>query len=313
MAEKYVLPQQSDVVRIVRTLNGRRDAFFGIVIAVAQALPENLGTRNEPTLTAAALDPLNTNTAQLGRVDWHQALTRFTGLRHISHVDVQAGKESMAYIEVIPGGGEAIDLPALNMDDLDQPATDIADPEDTTGTVVYVNHSNGREVYHEGENSFLAENDHANDQEGPHRFSDLRSAQAFVDAQPAKVGQKMDPLTPKGTELSQSDAASGRIAMDQDKKTDPARLEAAKDKLAERVPVVGPDSVPVSSVDPNNGPTKGETTGNDYQIVDNGENRPQGAQQFSVKKNGEHVADFDTYQAAQHYIDGVEAADLQTA
>ena len=307
MAEKNVLPQQSDVVRIVRTLNGRRDAFFGIVIAVAQALPENLGTQNEPTITAAALDPLNTNTAQLGRVDWHQALTRFTGLRHISHSDVQAGKESMAYIDVVPSGGEEIDLPELNMDDLDEPAIETQDAEDTTGNVVYHDGNNGLDVVHVGENEFTVEYN-----KDTHRFSDRFSAETFAKAQVPEVGQKMDPLVPKGTELSQSDAASGRIEMDQDKKNDPARLDVAKDKMAERVPVVGPDSVPVSSVDPNT-QTKGETTDNDYQIVDNGESRPSGAQQFSVKKNGEHVADFDTHEAAQHYIDGVEVAEQQPA
>ena len=308
MAKETVLPKQSDVVRIVRTLNGRRDAFFGIVIAVAQSTPENLGTQNEPTITAAALDPLSTNTAQLGRIDWHQALTRFTGLRHLSHPDVQSGVESMSYVEVVPSGGEAIDLPALNMDDLDEPAMETADPEDTTGNTVYRDQNVGLEVVHQGEGQYTVDY-----QKNTHQFSDRLSAETFAKAQVAPVGQKMDPLVPKGTELSQSDAASGRMQMDAGKKNDPARLEAAKDKLAERVPVVGPDSVPVSSVDPNNAQTKGETTGNDYQIIDNGDSRLQGAQQFSVKKNGEHVADFDTHEAAQHYIDGVEAGQLQTA
>ena len=307
MEKEIVLPKQSDVVRIVRTLNGRRDAFFGIVIAIAPSTPENLGTQNEPTITAAALDPLATNTAQLGRIDWHQALTRFTGLRHISHADVQSGAESLAYIDVVPSGGEAIDLPDLNMDDLDEPAIETADPEDTTGNTVYRDPNNGLEVVHQGKDQYTVEYN-----KETVTFSDQYSAQFFAKAQIPLVGQKMDPLVPKGTEKTQADAATGRIEMDRGRKDTPARLEAAKNMMASRVPVVGPDSVPVSSVDPNS-QTKGETAGNDYQIVDNGDSRPEGAQQFAVKKNGEHVADFDTHEAAQHYIDGVEAAQLQTA
>jgi hypothetical protein len=244
MADEIRIPQHADMVRIVRTLNGRRDSFFGIVIAVAVQLPENLGTQGEPTITAAVLDPLATNKAKLGNVDWYLALTRITGLRHLSHADVQSGRESIAYVEVIPNDGGPIHLQGLNMDDLSKPAAEAAEPESTVGTIVYINHNNGLEVFHGGDNMFRVHFDGED-----HDFTNLFSAQVFVDAQAPSVGQNMAPLTPKGTDISQADSMDKRIALDKDRMSDPARLEAAKDKLAERVPSVGADSVPLSTVD----------------------------------------------------------------
>jgi hypothetical protein len=324
MADEIKFPQHADVVRIVRTLNGRRDAFFGIVIAVAAQLPENLGTQGEPTITAAVLDPLATDKDKLGKVDWYLALTRITGLRHLSHDDVQSGRESIGYVEVIPNDGGPIHLQGLNMDDLSKPAAEAAEPEDTVGTIVYINHNNGLEVFHGGENMFRVHFDGED-----HDFTDLFSAKTFVDAKAPVGGYNMAPLTPKGTDISQADSMDKRIALDMERMSDPARLEAAKDKLAARVPSVGADSVPLSTVDGK----ADRISGSPMHLVAARIERerqekleaekqsqvhnftigeyPEGEgieERFSVKINGIEKERFDTREEAQAYIDKMDSA-----
>jgi hypothetical protein len=121
--------------------------------------------------------------AMLGGPDWHKAYKRVTGVRHVSHNDVQQGKTDICYTEVLPADGGPVHLQGLNMDAEDGPAAEAGAAPDTIGTIVYINHNNDLGVLHVDDGKFVA----VEGREGVpvhEPFSDLFSAQVYVDAQP---------------------------------------------------------------------------------------------------------------------------------
>lgn len=170
--------QVNDTVRAVHTAGAIRRAFFATVLSVQPTLPEDIGTNGEPTVTLGFLDP--TLLHMVGGIEFHKAFRRQTTVRHVSHDEVQQAATEYCWTDVLPNDGGHIILPNLNMSNIDAPAAVAAEPESTIGTIVYINHKNGLEVFQGSETKFLVDN-HGE----AHVFSDLFSAQAFVNAQPA--------------------------------------------------------------------------------------------------------------------------------
>jgi hypothetical protein len=181
-------------LRIVRTLDGgTRRALYGQVLTIAPILPENLGTNGEPTVSVVLLDPQAINTNQLGKVDWHLALDRQTGVRHASHPDVVSGATSIYYTDVLPIGGEEIEMDALNLTDLTKPAFELKDTEEGNETTLY---QAGDFHVVNVDGSFIVRTPDGKDVEDA-SFGNLIEATQYVDAhtKPAMV-QNMAPLTP---------------------------------------------------------------------------------------------------------------------
>lgn len=118
---------------VVNRTDGTRKVLLGHVLSVGTITPENVGTNGEPTITALVLDPTPGNISQLGRVDWHQALSRFVGLRHHSHDDVVSGRHSNCYIDSYDTDAMGYDL---NLEDSSTPVKEVretAEGNETAG------------------------------------------------------------------------------------------------------------------------------------------------------------------------------------
>jgi hypothetical protein len=115
------------VVRVVvNNGDGTRKVLLGYVLSVGLILPTEVGTSGEPTITALVLDPTPANLKQLGRADWHQALTRLVGLRHYSHDDVVSGRQSSCYVDTMASEDLGLDL---NLDDNTRPVKEIVESQ----------------------------------------------------------------------------------------------------------------------------------------------------------------------------------------
>lgn len=207
--------QPGQPVIVVTQSGGKRVALIGHIIAVASITPENLGTNGEPTITALVLNPTTANLAQLGRHDWHNALSRFTGLQHYSHPDVVSGRHTNCYIDTMPA--ENIGY-GLNLDNLDEP---VREPVETypgneathyqngdmhvikAGEVFHVVHApSGSKYKGEGKDEPITETT------APHGFGSLEEAKAFVDDAAEKITlHNLSPLAPNSLGLSQHEAA----------------------------------------------------------------------------------------------------------
>jgi|GEM_PF-6349058 len=168
--------QVTDTVRAVHThpVTGRR-AFFATVLSVQPKVDGDNGTNGEPTITIAFID--HTKLSMLGSADWHKAFVRIPTVRHVSHDEAQQCATEYCWTDHIPSDELAH---GLNMYDLSAPAAKAEQAQDTVGTIVYVNHKNGLDVFHGGEGMFRV---HFAGED--HDFSDPFSAQVFVDAQPS--------------------------------------------------------------------------------------------------------------------------------
>lgn len=172
--------QITDTVRVVRTSGLLRSILFATVLSVQQPQAEELGTNGEPTITIGFID--SEGVKHLGGPAWHNAYKRVTGVRHVSHIEAQEGKAEYCYTEVLPTDGGSIHLQRLNMDAEDGPAAEAEEAISTVGTIVYINHSNGVEVFHQDDDLFAV-----NYGGELHKFSDLFSAKTFVDAKPKEL------------------------------------------------------------------------------------------------------------------------------
>jgi hypothetical protein len=170
--------QVTDTVRAVHTAGAIRRAFFATVLSVQPSLPDDIGTNGEPTITIGFLDPAMLH--MVGGVGFGNAFRRITTVRHVSHDEVQTSAAEYCWTDLLPNDGGIIVIASLNMDDLNEPAAQPSEPEDTIGTIVYINHNNDLEVFHGGENMFRV---HFEGEDFD--FSDLFSAKVFVDAKPA--------------------------------------------------------------------------------------------------------------------------------
>lgn len=171
--------QVFETVRVVRSTPLARTVLFATVLSVQPSLDEDNGSKGEPTITIGIVGP-------------DKKLTQQTTVRHVSHDEVQTGATEWCWTDVLGTDGGPIHLQGLNMKDLDEPVAEADEPVSTIGTIVYINHSNGLDVFHGGENMFRV---HFNGQD--HDFSDLFSAKVFVDAQekpePKSTGDQTGP------------------------------------------------------------------------------------------------------------------------
>lgn len=170
--------QVTDTVRVVHSTGLVRTAFFATVLSVQPPHVDDDGTNGEPTITIGFIDKDLKHMLGSGR--WELAYKRIPTVRHVSHDEVQDLATEYCYTEVLPSDGSPVHLQGLNMDDLENPPAEAAEAPDTLDTIVYINHNNGLQVIHTGENQFTVPFNN-----GLHQFSNLFSATVFVDAQPA--------------------------------------------------------------------------------------------------------------------------------
>lgn len=190
-----IMIQVTDTVRVVHSTGLARIAFLATVLSVQPSQADDDGTNGEPTITIGFLDPKMVSL--IGGPDWHKAFKRIPTVRHVSHADAQKCASEYCYVDHIPGEDIADDL---NMDDLELPPARVKKTVSTIGTIVYINHNNGIEVKHEDDGLYgVTINDvHST-------FSDLFSAQTYVDAQPKP--EESAALLPYGKMLSLHDMA----------------------------------------------------------------------------------------------------------
>jgi hypothetical protein len=168
--------QVTDTVRAVHTTLLGRTFFFATVLSIQQSTADDDGTNGEPTITIGFLDPTQKNL--LGGADWQKAYKRITTVRHVSHDEVQQCVTEYCWEAVLPGDGTGFELDSLEMDETLPPVVAKA-PADTVGTIVYINHNNGLEVFHKGEGAYTTEYGGE-----VFLFADKFSAETFVNAKP---------------------------------------------------------------------------------------------------------------------------------
>lgn len=106
-------PVPGSTVRIVTSIaTGVPRALYAVCLSVSPILAENLGTDGEPTLSLAFMD--DPNYQKLGSADWHGELSRHVGVRHASHSDVELGKVSLFWVDVLPKADRAIDIGSID-------------------------------------------------------------------------------------------------------------------------------------------------------------------------------------------------------
>lgn len=278
MSTAAITPGQS--VRVVQTGANGRVALIGHVIGVAPIAPENLGTNGEPTITALILNPSPANISQLGRIDWHQALDRLAGLRHVSHPDVVAGRVSVCYVDTVDNPGSTVTLPALNLDDLSSPPAEVQGTQ--LGNEASLYESNGLHIV-DIEGEFVTRYD--DDEDFPDgRFRTLAEAKAFVDAKNAGVGIHMGPLTPT---VQHTQAESFR-------------------KAAEAVPGAGPANDALGPYTPEE-VYHNEKNGYTVETCSNGSFLVADAEGDTVcHTDSQDVMSFPTKQSAIDYVDSIE-------